>query len=149
MKPTFAIAALLLLLLAAGAPCAEAQELRWTPPAREMPPMPRMAELGGDWLGSRAAWFSGVDRLAGVALSELRAQGEPRGADVAQVARFSRGPMPVVVWSDRNGDARSDMIEIYRTGGVIVQLIDADFDGAANVIRYYDASGRLLREDRM
>jgi hypothetical protein len=50
-------------------------------------------------------------------------------------------PVPVAVWSDRNGDGKSDMIEIYRRGQVAFQLIDADYDGTANVIREYNAAG--------
>ena len=127
---------------------AQAQE--WRPPASEMPAMPQMSELSGDWLGSRAAWFSGVEAIAGVAPSQLRAVGEPRrGASDTQVVRFNRGPVPVVVWQDRNGDSRADMIEIYRSGGVVVQVIDADYDGRANVVRTYDSGGRLSNEERL
>jgi hypothetical protein len=52
-----------------------------------------------------------------------------------------------MVWSDRNGDSRADIVEIYKSGGVIIQLIDADFDGSANVMRIYDAGGKLLRQE--
>ena len=55
----------------------------------------------------------------------------------------------MAVWSDRNGDGKSDMIEIYRGGAVVIQLIDADFDGRANVVREYDSSGSLSRETRL
>lgn len=122
----------------------------WRPPVPQMPQMPLLSELEGDWLGARAPWFGEVEALSGVPVSALQAAGEPRsGAKHLRIARFSKGMLPVVVWSDRNGDTRSDMIEIYKTGGVIIQLIDADFDGEANVIRYYDATGALLREERM
>lgn len=139
----------LCLLLSATAPAAaRAQGTDWTPPSRDMPTMPRGSELQGDWLSPRAAWFRGVDGVAGVALSGLRASGEGRGGNAhAQMVRFTNGPVPVVVWSDRNGDTRCDMIEIFRSGGVIIQLIDADFDGAANVVRVYDSEGKLLRQN--
>lgn len=137
----------LLLTTASGA---FAQGPDWRPPSRQMPPMPTHADLGGDWLSSRSNWFQGLDNVAGVAASGLRAAGEPTsGTGAIQIARFMHGPIPAVIWSDRNGDARADMIEIYRSGGVIVQLIDVDYDGAANVLRVYDASGALLREEKM
>lgn len=134
---------LALLGIALAAAPAAAQGDAWRPPSREMPVMPASAELAGDWLGPRSAWF------AGLPARDLRASGEPRGAASARVARFHDGALPIVVWADRNGDARADMIEIYRAGGVIVQLIDADYDGNANVLRRYDASGALLSEERM
>lgn len=137
------------LLLSAPAPAA-AQAGEWRPPSTEMPMMPRVVDLSGDWLGPRASWFNGVEGVSGVAPGRLAAGGDRRrGSDYLQVARFGDGPVPVVVWSDRNSDDRADMIEIYRTGGMIIQLIDADYDGRANVLRVYDAGGRLLREDRL
>lgn len=129
--------------IALTAVSAAAQEDAWRPPSSQMPAMPAASDLAGDWLGPRSAWF------AGLPAADLTARGEPRGAAAVRVARFQNGPLPVVVWTDRNGDARADMIEIYRGGGVIVQLIDADYDGSANVLRRYDASGTLLREERM
>ncbi len=142
-----ALSGSLLLLGAAGA---LAQEPDWRPPSPQMPQMPSETDLGGDWLSAHATWFEGVDRAAGVAVSGLRPVGETRrGSATMQVARFMNGPIPAVVWSDRNDDGRADMIEILRSGGVIIQLIDADYDGAANVLRLYDASGKLLREERM
>lgn len=141
--------ALLTLLLAVPA-AARAQGPDWRPPSREMPSMPTAAELRGDWLSARGAWFNGVERAAGVAPQSLRATGEARpGGDRLQLARFNSGALPVVVWSDRNGDGRCDMIDLYRSGGVIVQLIDADYDGSANVMRVYDASGALVRQERL
>jgi hypothetical protein len=138
--------ALALLVLGAGA--AEGQA--WRPPTREMPAMPTTTELSGDWLGPRAGWFSGVARLSGVEPSTLRATGEGRtGGARTQVARFSSGPLPVVVWQDRNGDGRADLVEIFRGGGVVLQVIDADYDGTANVLRVYDGSGTLISEDRL
>src|SRR5690606_7193267 len=104
----------------------------------------------GDWLGSHSEWFRGLDGIAGVSASSLRASGEPRGgSEHVQIARFTSGPLPVVVWSDRNGDDRADMVEIYRSGGVIIQVIDADYDGNANVIRRYGPGGDLLSQERM
>jgi len=133
----------------AAAP-AQAQDVQWSPPSRTMPAMPTMAELGGSWRSSLDAWFRGLDRIPGVSTTGLRASGEPRrGSDQAQLARFTSGPLPVSVWTDRNGDGRADLIEIYRGGGVIIQLIDADYDGRANVMRVLDGSGTLVREERM
>lgn len=137
-------------LLLLAAPAASAQGPDWRPPSRQMPQMPTRAELSGDWLSPRRAWFQGVESISGVAVDRLRAAGEARGgSDVLQVARFMNGPIPAVVWSDRDGDSRADMIEILRAGGVIIQLIDADYDGAANVLRVYNAAGALVREERM
>lgn len=127
-------------------PALAAQGTDWAPPSREMPTMPRTAELQGDWLSPRSAWFRGVDGVSGVQVGGLRASGEGRGP-YAQIARFSNGAVPVVVWMDRNGDTKADMIEIYRRGGIIIQLIDADFDGQANVLRVHDEAGKLLRQN--
>lgn len=125
-------------------------QANWRPPSSEMPQMPTAAEIRGDWLGPRAAWFRGLEGVAGVAASGLRASGEPRsGSDHVQIARFTSGPLPVVIWSDRNGDNRADMIEILRSGGVVVQVIDADYSGRANVIRTYDEDGELINQERM
>jgi hypothetical protein len=122
----------------------------WTPPTLDMPVMPEIAELSGNWLDPRAPWFDGVSGISGVEPRELGAVGEPRpGSSQAQVVRFSSGPLPVVVWSDRNGDTRADMVEIYKTGNIIIQVIDADYDGRANVLRVYDAAGTLLSEERL
>lgn len=138
----------LLVLLLSSAPLAAAQE--WRPPSREMPQMPRVRELDGEWLAARAPWFADVEGVSGVAVSTLGLAGEPTtGAEFVQIARFTHGMIPVVIWSDRNADTRADMIEIYKTGGMIIQLIDADFDGLANVVRFYDSSGGLLREERL
>jgi hypothetical protein len=143
-KTIFTFAALL--LMAAN----EAEGQQWRPSSTEMPAMPRMSDLSGDWLGPNAAWFSGVAAISGVEPSQLRAAGEPRrGASDTQVVRFNNGPVPVVIWQDRNADGRADIIEIYRSGGVIVQVIDADYDGRANVVRTYDAGGRLAGEERL
>lgn len=138
-----------LLGLALAAAPATAQGETWRPPGRQMPAMPAAADLDGDWMGPRSAWLGGIQSAAGVAGSDLRAVGEPRGRAATRVVRFQAGPMPAMVWTDRNGDGDADLIEIYRSGGVIIQVIDADYDGNANVIRRYDASGALISEERM
>jgi hypothetical protein len=119
------------LLLAAGAPSA-AQE--WSPPSRQMPSM----QIGESWQGSLGGWF-----LPGTSLGSVRAQAD-RG-----FLRFTAGPRPVAAWSDRNGDGCSDMLQLYRGGGVAYQLIDADYDGTADVLRVYDDGGQLQREQRL
>ena len=139
---------LLLLLSLVATTAAEAQE--WRPSTRQMPEMPAVADLAGDWLSSRATWFAGVESLSGVSPGQLRAVGEARrGSRQTQVVRFTNGPIPVVVWQDRNGDGRADMVEIYRGGGIVAQVIDADYDGQANVVRRYDSGGALLGEERL
>jgi hypothetical protein len=121
----------------------------WRVPTRAMPAMPSAAELQGDWMSRLGTWFQGVDGISGVARARLSARGEPAGASPARYVRFSGGPIPVVAWSDRNGDGRADLIEFYRNGTVVLQVVDADFDGSANVVRYHDASGALVREERL
>lgn len=125
----------------------------WAPPSRGMPEMPRMDELGDDWLSPRSTWFRGVDRVSGLSnarIAELSPMAERRpGSDFAQVVRFSDGPVPVVMWGDRNGDSRADLIEIYAGSSIIIQLVDGDYDGDANVLRVYDRGGELLSEKRM
>lgn len=141
------IPAFLLLLCA---PVVANAQSGWRPPSSEMPLMPRAAEIRGDWLGSRSDWFDRLDAAVGVGASGLRASGEARsGSEHVQIARFTSGQLPVVIWSDRNSDDRADLIEIFRSGGVIIQVIDADYDGRVNVIRTYDASGELVRQERM
>jgi hypothetical protein len=106
--------------------------------------------LQGDWTRGVAAWFAGVERVSGVGVQGLRAVGSPRsGSDRTQVTRLMNGPVPVVVLTDRNGDNRADMVEIYRTGTMVMQVIDADYSGQANVLRVYDAAGALIREERL
>ena len=143
-RPMLVVAAVLAILLASSP--AHAQE--WRPSTSEMPTMPRIDEMTGAWTNSRAVWFSGVESISGIAPSQLRPVGEGRGA-TAQVVRFNNGPAPVMVWQDRNGDGRADIVEIFRGGGVMVQVIDADYDGQANVLRRYDSGGALLREERL
>ena len=120
-----------LMLPALVAPAA-AQE--WSPPSRQMPAM----QVADSWQGSLAGWF-----LPGTALNTVRAQAE------ARFVRFSAGPRPVAAWTDRNGDGKADMVQVYRGGAVAYQLIDADYDGTANVLRVLDEAGQLVREERL
>jgi hypothetical protein len=115
----------------------------WAPPSREMPPMPAAADLNGGWRNSVGNWLSGL----GVDIAELRATGEGGGTRLAFV-RFSAGVRTVATWSDRNRDGRADMIETYRDGAASGQLIDSDYDGRANLLRSFDSSGALSREQR-
>jgi hypothetical protein len=125
-----AAAGALSLLLASGS-AAGAQD--WSPPSRQMPAM----QVSDGWQGPMAGWF-----LPGTSLSAVRAQAE------GGFVRFTAGPRPVAAWSDRNGDGRSDMLQLFRGGGVAYQLVDADYDGRADVLRIYDESGNLQREQR-
>lgn len=115
----------------------------WSPPSRDMPQMPATGELSGGWRSSAGAWLRGADE----GLDGIRALGEGGGARPRMV-RFMGGSRPVAAWTDRNGDGRADLVEVYRSGAVAYQLIDADYDGTANVLRVYDASGALAREQR-
>jgi hypothetical protein len=128
-------------LTLAAAPYRPMQE--WTPPSRQMPQMPASGDLDGGWQGALGAWFSGT----GVAVDQVRASGEGGGAR-PRFIRFTAQMRPVETWSDRNGDGRADMIEVFRGGGRAFQLVDSDYDGRANVLRVYDASGGLAREER-
>jgi hypothetical protein len=141
MRRTVRAAAMMTVLALLAAGSAMAQE--WTPPSREMPAMPGSASLQGAWRGELAAWFRGADE----GLDRVRAVGEGGGAR-PQLVRFMGGSRPVATWTDRNGDGRADLIEVFRGGAVAYQLIDADYDGHANVLRTYDASGALVREQR-
>src|SRR5215216_573511 len=129
--PLVAGAAAALLLMLAARP-AKAQD--WTPPSRQMPDMPALADLDGGWQGSLGVWLAG----SGSAVDQLRAVGEGPGPR-ASLVRFLAGVRPAAVWTDRNGDGKADMIELFRGGARAYQLIDADYDGAANVLRVYDA----------
>ena len=145
LRPLVAFAAALLLSFALDEP-AEAQE--WRPSSRQMPSMPRSDDLPGNLPSS--GWFSGVESVAGVSAARLRAVAEGRGpGGVAQVVRFNNGPLPVVVWQDRNADGKADIVEIFRGGTVVLQVVDADYDGQANVLRRYDNGGRLISEERL
>jgi hypothetical protein len=129
-------------VLALGAaPLSTWQE--WTPPSRQMPQMPASGELDGGWKGALGAWFNGT----GVPLDQVRASGEDGGAR-PRFVRFTAQMRPVEAWSDRNGDGRADMVEVFRDGARAFQLVDTDYDGAANVLRAYGAGGTLAREQR-
>ncbi|HEX8432936.1 MAG TPA: hypothetical protein VF625_16740 [Longimicrobium sp.] len=112
----------------------------WRPPTRQMPSMPASAEVGGGWAAGQSAWF-----LPGA--SDVRAAAEGGGAR-ARFVRFTGGMRPVAAWTDRNGDGRADMVELFRSGAVAVQLLDPDYDGTADVMRVYDGA-RLVREERL
>ncbi|MBB4638292.1 hypothetical protein [Longimicrobium terrae] len=115
----------------------------WSPPSSNMPQMPAASALAGGWRGELASWFGGLGDL-----SAVRAMGEG-GGPRPRMVRFTGGARPIAQWTDRNGDGKADMIEIYRNGGLAFQVIDADYDGAANVMRVYDARGELAREQRL
>lgn len=139
-----------LLLLGAcvlAAPAAvRAQE--WRPPSRQMPEMPDRAGLQGSGASAAGAWLGSMAGAAGVGAGDVRAAGEGSGAR-AKFVRFTSGVFPVATWTDRNGDGRCDLVEVFREGNRVFQLVDADFDGSANVLRVYSASGELLREERL
>lgn len=140
MRRTLRVGALAAVLVAAAGLTAQQD---WTPPSRTMPQMPSAASLGGDWRGTLAPWFGGADQP----LDGVRATGEGSGARPQEV-RFMGGARPVATWKDRNGDGRADLIEVFRAGAVAYQIIDADYDGNANVLRIYDPTGALAREQR-
>ena len=133
-----AAAAGAVLLVIASRP-ARAQE--WRPPTTQMPAMPASGEVNDGWAGGQGGWF-----IAGGGGVRARAEG---GGAKARFVRFSGGDMrTLAAWSDRNGDGRCDMVEVYRDGALAAQLIDPDYDGTANVMRVY-ADGKLLREERL
>jgi hypothetical protein len=138
MRRTLRVLAPAAVLFAAGL----AAQQDWTPPSRQMPEMPSAASLDGAWRGALGAWFGAADQP----LDGVRALGE--GGARPRLVRFMGGARPVASWTDRNGDGRADMIEIFRGGAVAYQLIDADYDGQANVLRVYDSTGALAREQR-
>jgi hypothetical protein len=123
-----------------AAPLRAGQE--WTPPSRQMPQMPASGELDGGWKGALGGWFNGL----GVQVSEMRAVGEGGGAR-PRFVRFTSNMRPVEQWSDRNGDGRADMIEVFRDGVRAYQLVDADYDGQANSFRAF-SGGSVSREER-
>lgn len=143
-----------LTLLAAGLvaalPARAHAQGSWQPPSRQMPEMPAMSELRGSWQSSVGPWLGAMSQASGVAAGQVTASGEttPGGAR-AKFVRFLSGVYPVANWSDRNGDGRADMVEIFHDGARIIQLIDPDYDGSANVMRVYSASGELLREEKL
>lgn len=147
MRRTYGLAAAVVALAVLTAVKLRAQQ-DWSPPSRQMPEMPASSQLDGGWRGALGSWFSGADE----GLDGIRAVGDemPRGVGNARprLVRFMGGSRPVAAWTDRNGDGRADLVEVYRRGAVAYQLIDADYDGTANVLRVYDASGALARENR-
>jgi hypothetical protein len=132
---------LVLAALVGAAPLRAGQE--WSPPSRQMPQMPATADLAGGWRGSLGSWFGGL----GVSVAGVRAEGDGGGAR-PRFVRFTADMRPVEQWSDRNGDGRADLVEVYRNGALAYRLVDADYDGTANSLRAYDASGAVSREER-
>jgi hypothetical protein len=132
-----AAAAGAVLLVIASRP-ARAQD--WRPPTTAMPVMPAAAEVDESWAGGQSRWFIGGGGV------KARAEG---GGRQARFVRFTGGDMrAVAAWSDRNGDGRCDMVEVYRDGALAAQVIDPDYDGTANVLRVY-SDGKLVREERL
>lgn len=148
MRRTYGLAAAVVALAVLTAVRLRAQQQDWTPPSREMPEMPASAQLSGGWRGGLGGWFRGV----GEGLDGIRADGEGLSRDAGgsrpRFVRFMGGSRPVAEWTDRNGDGRADLVEVFRNGALAYRLIDADYDGAANVLRVYDSSGALAREQR-
>jgi hypothetical protein len=144
------LAAAAVILLGADRAGAQAPAAEWSPPGRDMPAMPTIAELQGSWQGAAGGWFRGVEGVSGIPVAQVRATGETTpGSARAKFIRFSAGPRTVAVWTDRNDDGKADMVELYRGGAVVVQVVDADYNGAADVVRLYDAAGKLARENRL
>jgi hypothetical protein len=131
-----------LLVLAALVGAAPYRSQEWSPPSRQMPQMPASSELSGGWRGSLGSWFNGL----GVAVAGLRVEGD--GGARPRFVRFTSEMRPVEQWSDRNGDGRADLVEVYRNGALAFRLVDADYDGTANSLRSYDTSGAVAREER-
>jgi hypothetical protein len=144
------LAAAAVLVMGADRAGAQTPAVEWSPPGSAMPAMPTIAELQANWQGATGGWFSGVDRVSGIGLGEVRATGETTpGSARAKFIRFSAGPRPVAVWTDRNGDGKADMVELYRSGALVVQVVDADYNGTADVVRLYDSAGNLARENKL
>lgn len=123
-----------------------AQRQEWRPPP-QMPSMPTAAEMSSGWRGD-GPWLEGAAQLSGVPANAIRVTGEtPSGRSRANYVRFLSGHRPVAVWSDRNGDERADMVEIFRNGARVMQVIDADFDGRCNLYRGYSPSGELVEDN--
>lgn len=148
MKRTYGLAAAAVVALAVLTAVRLRAQQDWSPPSREMPEMPATAQLGGGWRASLSPWFRGVNE----ALDGIRAVGDGTsregGTARPRMVRFMGGARPVAAWTDRNGDGRADLVEVFRDGAVAYQLIDADYNGMANALRIYDGSGALSREIR-
>lgn len=114
----------------------------WRPPVAALPAMPNQPTIAA--LG---AWGEGLTRAANVPTASVEVLLEGRSSQgAARVVRLRSGRLPVAVLSDRNGDGRADLVEIFRDGVLAYQVIDPDFDGRANVVRRYDPSGALVAE---
>lgn len=150
MRRIAAVFPVVLLALALAVPALAQNAPQWRPSSTAMPAMPDMAELRADGPALFGAWLNGLEPITGTGAQGLRASGNARASSGrAEVVRLLRGPVPVVVITDRNGDGRADMIEYHRDGRLSAQLIDVDYSGRASALRFYDTSGALLREDRL
>lgn len=108
-----------------------------------MPNMPRMGELAGSWRSSAGAWGASAERLSGTPSAGMRATGDAaQKGDRASFVRFTGDARPVATWTDRNGDGKADLVELFRNGTVVYQVIDADYDGKADAVRHHDGSGK-------
>src|SRR5436190_1084087 len=86
----------------------------WFPPSRQMPAMPPQSEPDEGWRVDDAAWFVGQGE--GLREIGIRVEGGPGRQSLA---RFTKGLRTVATWSDRNGDSRADLIEIYDASGAL------------------------------
>lgn len=122
----------------------------WTPPSRSMPQMPTVSALRTDWQTSVGSWGRGVSEVSGVQPGQLQVTGEgSSGSAPAKFVRFTAGYLPAGTWTDRNGDGTADLVELFAGGARVIQVVDADYDGQANVLRVYTRSGELVREQRL
>lgn len=134
-----AVAVGAVLLVAASRP-ARAQE--WRPASKSMPAMPAPGDVNEAWVGRQGGWLAG-------GTSGISARPEGVAAGKARFVRFNGQDMRMAgAWSDRNGDGRCDMVEVYRDGALAAQLLDPAYSGTASVLRVY-ADGKLVREERL
>jgi hypothetical protein len=128
-------------LLAFAARPARAQD--WRPASRSMPAMPAPGEVNEAWVGQQAGWLAG-------GASGVSARPEGVAGGKARFVRFNGKDMRMAgAWSDRNGDGRCDMLEVYNSEGALTaQLLDPSYSGTASVLRVY-ADGKLVREERL
>ena len=148
MKYKMRFAAVLCVALVAVATHGNAQD--WTPPTRQMPMMPRMAEIPSGWQAGAGPWAASAQGLSGVSVAQMRAVGDAAAqGDRAGFVRFTGEARPVATWTDRNGDGRADMVELFRNGVLAVQVIDADYSGTINAVRHFDGSGKPTRTDTL